>query len=202
MVRKLAITFGLLVSTQLIAETPATVAAGALVNSWTQAGLEITDKPFDFGIQGHGFFALQLESGANVYTRNGQMALSLDGFLIHKSSKAKVLGFCNGSLKPVKLSHYSYDHKGTVVKSFRTGTDGAIFAIYDSGYEQKTCTLALAIFSDPSNLVRENHLLTPNNDTGNPFIGTPLSDVRGTIYSGTLETLDEKIYQINLGATK
>jgi flagellar basal-body rod protein FlgG len=47
---------------------------------WSPQALRQTDEPFDFGIQGEGFFAVRTGDGV-FYTRNGQFTLSPQGIL-------------------------------------------------------------------------------------------------------------------------
>lgn len=182
----------------LIAETHSTILTGANVNSWSQAGFQASDKPFDFAIQGKGFFVLQLSNGKRGYSRYGEMSLDADGYLIHSATRGKVLGYCDGMLQPVKLSRYAYDERGTVVRSFNTELNGKIMAFYESGYSNETCTLVLALFNNPSKLIRDNHLLISTPESGRALVGIPQSLARGSIYSSTLEELDEQIYRLNI----
>lgn len=195
---KFLIAFGFLFSNHLIAETPSAVTTGAIVNNWTQAGVRVSDKPFDLAIQGNGFFVLQLANGEQIYSRYGEMGLTADGYLVHSSSQGKVLGYCDGEFRPIKLSQFARDDKGTAVKSFRTELDGKITAFYESGYTHQTCTVALALFNNPTKLLRDKHILKMTRESGKPFIGTPQKEARGSIYGSSLEELDEHMYRLNI----
>jgi len=195
---KFLIAFGFLFSTHLLAETPSTVMTGAIVNTWTQATLRVTEKPFDLAIQGNGFFVLQLPNGEQIFSRYGEMSLTADGYLVHSFSQGKVLGFCGGEFQPINLSQFARGDKRTVVKSFKTELDGKIMAFYEGGYARQTCTLALALFNNPTKLLRDKHILKETPESGKPFIGIPQSEARGSIYGSTLEELHEQTYRLNI----
>jgi hypothetical protein len=196
--RKLLATFSFCFPTVLFAATPSAVMTGAIVNNWTQAGVRVSDKPFDLAIQGNGFFVLQLTNGEQVFSRYGEMGLSPDGYLIHAASYGKVLGNCDGELRPINLSEFSMDEKGTTIKSFRTELDGKIMAIYESGYTHQSCTVVLALFSNPNKLSRDKHILRVTPESGSPFIGAAHQEARGSIYDSSLEELDEQMYRLNI----
>jgi flagellar hook protein FlgE len=189
---------GFFISLNVFAETPSTIVTGAIVNSWNQAGFQATDKLFDLAIQGNGFFALQLANGERVFSRQGELSLNSEGFLIHNASQGKVLGYCNEVLEPINLSLFAQDLKGTTVKSFRTALNGVITAFYESGYAHQTCTVGLALFNNPNRLIRDNHTLIANRESGMALIGLPQQQARGSVYAYTLEELDEYIYQKNI----
>ncbi len=50
-----------------------------------------TENPYDFALEGEGFFVLQEEDGTQLLTRDGSFARSAEGFLVDKSGR-KVLG--------------------------------------------------------------------------------------------------------------
>lgn len=49
---------------------------------FTEGSLQITDKPLDVAIDGHGFFQIQLPDGSTAYTRDGQFQLNSDGQIV------------------------------------------------------------------------------------------------------------------------
>jgi flagellar hook protein FlgE len=192
----------------IIGETPTSVIAGAVSNQWTQAGLRETDKPFELGIQGHGFFVLEGLHGEEQFTRYGEFRLNEEGFLTHTSSGQRLLGFCHGHLEPIKLADFANDpgdesHSSeSVVKTYRTDFNGEVTAIYANGHVHPTCTIALALFYDSSQLKRSGvHVLIATKGAGDGFIDRPKLFGRGGIYSHTLEEMDAEIYKVNLKGT-
>lgn len=186
-------------STAFAYKTPSQVVAGAAVNYWTQGGLRVTDKPFDLGIQGNGFFVLRLPNGDQGFSRCGEMSLDADGFLVHSLTKGRVLGNCDGEVVPINIGQFAYEADGSVAKSFRVELDGVITAAYEDGYSRSICRVALAVFQNPTTLkLSSNHLLQETVDSGKPFIGEPHVAGRGSIYSASLEELDDQMYRLNL----
>jgi flagellar basal-body rod protein FlgG len=64
--------------------------------NFEQGQLHPTENPFDFAIQGNGFFAIETPNGTR-YTRNGEFTLDSEGYLVTKEGY-KVLGE-NGQIR-------------------------------------------------------------------------------------------------------
>lgn len=58
---------------------------------FTQGDLKDTGNPFDFALQGKGFFAVQGPNGQTYYSRDGQFTRSPDGTMVDKAG-CKLLG--------------------------------------------------------------------------------------------------------------
>lgn len=58
---------------------------------FSQGDIAPTDNPFDFGINGSGFFELETEDGQKVYSRSGEFHFNNENVLVN-SSNAKVMG--------------------------------------------------------------------------------------------------------------
>jgi flagellar hook protein FlgE len=68
------------------------VKVGAIDTLPLQGALELTGRSTDLAIQGNGFF--MLTNGRDiVFTRDGAFALDADGFLVHRGTGWKVLGW-------------------------------------------------------------------------------------------------------------
>lgn len=191
--------FILSAATSVFADTtPDEVMAGSHINQWTQGGLRVTDKPFDLGIGGAGFFTLQLPDAGMGFVRYGEMSLDANGYLVHSPTQGLVLGFCDGVLEPMQFSRFARDTDGSQVKSFRVELDGSVKALYENGYGRETCKVALALFQNPLRLKRTSrHLLRPTPESGEAFIGLPHLEGRGSVYGSSLEELDEQMYRLN-----
>ncbi len=61
-----------------------------VATNFEQGQLHPTENPFDFAIQGKGFFAVETPAGTR-YTRNGEFTLDSEGYLVTKEGY-KVLG--------------------------------------------------------------------------------------------------------------
>ncbi|MDO4765669.1 MAG: flagellar basal-body rod protein FlgG [Eubacteriales bacterium] len=65
----------------------------ATAKSFTQGNIERTDNPLDIGIEGDGFYVVQLPNGAHRYTKDGTLKLSLaeEGLMITTADGYAVL---------------------------------------------------------------------------------------------------------------
>ena len=54
------------------------VKSGAITSQFTQGAMIASDNPFDFAIDGDGFFRVQMADGSIGYTRNGSLKMSVD----------------------------------------------------------------------------------------------------------------------------
>lgn len=174
------------------------VAAGSIINAWTQGSVRSTKKPFDLAIQGKGFFVLKQSNDQYAFSRYGEISLNSQGFLVQSASQNIVIGYCGPNLEPIDLSRFEKDTDGSVVTSFSTELDGTITARYENGTEHKTCTVALALFRNSSKLERSRHILKATTNSGSAVIGVPLQDGRGSIYTASLEMLEESLYRLNI----
>lgn len=187
------------ISSHSLAEmAPLSVIAGANVNTWTQFMSHVSDKPFDFAVNGNGFFVLQLPSGTQAYSRYGEMSLNADGFLIHSSSRGKVMGYCDRKLKPINFNVFARDVNNSVIKAFRTDSRGTILVHYENGTTTETCSIALALFQNPTKLSRHQHILQSTFESGKAYIGFPQEEGRGSIIESALEELNEQTYRFNV----
>jgi flagellar basal-body rod protein FlgG len=160
-------------------------------SQWPQGGLRVSKNHFDLAIQGNGFFVIQLEDGSWVYSRNGEMEFSPDGYLIQGESQGKIIGDCNGKLQPINLSHITNDDNFAPIKTLQTKLDGKIVATNENGHVQSTCTVVLALFRNPIQLSRDQHILRATVESGAPMVGMPTNDSRGSNYGYAIETFGE-----------
>ncbi|MGD8427249.1 MAG: flagellar hook-basal body protein [Balneolaceae bacterium] len=66
--------------------------------SMQQGSFESTDNPFDFAIEGNGFFQVESRDGQQLLTRNGRFKLNAEGYLVDKNG-ARV----QGEAGPIRL---------------------------------------------------------------------------------------------------
>lgn len=97
------------------------VRIGSIDTLFTQGGLQTTDNPTDFAIQGDGFFIVS--DGSQVYyTRDGSFKLSADGSLVN-SGGLRVQGWladANGVIDTTKALEDIYIPLGTQMKARAT----------------------------------------------------------------------------------
>jgi flagellar hook protein FlgE len=58
----------------------------------TQGSLEMTGRPTDLAIQGNGFFMLS-DGSSILYTRDGSFDLDADGYVVHRATGLRLLGW-------------------------------------------------------------------------------------------------------------
>jgi len=80
--------------------------------------------------------------------------------------------------------------------SFAVGSSGEISGIYSNGSNRIIGQLALASFVNPGGLQRAGqNLWDKSANSGDPIVGTPNSNGRGTVSTGTLETSNVDLAQ-------
>jgi flagellar hook protein FlgE len=77
---------------------------GTLIN-FRQGQLQATSSGLDLAVDGLGMFVLQTADGRLHYTRDGQFAFDLDGYLVSSTSKEQVLALEDGgALVPITIA--------------------------------------------------------------------------------------------------
>jgi flagellar hook protein FlgE len=80
--------------------------------------------------------------------------------------------------------------------SFAVGSTGEITGIYSNGANQIIGQLALASFVNPGGLQRQGqNLWAPSANSGEPIIGAPNTNGRGSVSTGTLESSNVDLAQ-------
>mgnify|MGYP001148252134 CR=1 FL=1 len=80
--------------------------------------------------------------------------------------------------------------------SFAVGSTGEITGIYSNGANQVIGQLALAAFTNPGGLQRlGQNLWAPSANSGEPIIGQPNTNGRGSVSTGTLESSNVDLAQ-------
>lgn len=67
------------------------VAEGPMAPQFAQGWVTVTDNPMDLAIRGVGFFQVDYGVGAPMYTRNGQLHLDRDGYIVN-AMQMRLLG--------------------------------------------------------------------------------------------------------------
>ena len=85
------------------------------------------------------------------------------------------------------------------MKAFRVDFNGKISGFYSDGTSDTIATVALALFQNPRRLQRvSGDIFVQSEFTGEPYLGPAQSEIRGRIYSGSIEELDETLYGMNV----
>ena len=148
----------------------------------TQGSFEQTDNPFDFAIEGEGFFQIQMPNGQVAYTRDGTFTRAADtGSLVTHA------GF---QLEP----EISVPGEATQVTISPTGIVSAILG--NNGQQVELGQIELVRFANPSGLLSlggNNYQATPA--SGDPMSGMPMEDGFGQLVQGSLEASNVEIVQ-------
>lgn len=107
------------------------VRMGSVTSDFTQGALNASNGPFDYAIQGEGFFQVQLSDGTTAYTRNGHftMAVSGDGLALTDSEGHPVLDMTGKPIvldKNYRASNVSIDQFGNVTYKDANGKQRAL----------------------------------------------------------------------------
>jgi flagellar hook protein FlgE len=73
-----------------------------VAQQFTQGNISVTNNPLDMAINGGGFFRMQGATGEVVYSRNGQLQLDKDGYIVNASGY-QLTGYAadvNGTINP------------------------------------------------------------------------------------------------------
>ncbi|MBN1828889.1 MAG: flagellar basal-body rod protein FlgG [Deltaproteobacteria bacterium] len=143
----------------------------AVQKMFSQGDYQKTDNPFDFAIEGDGFF--QLNAGdRTVYTRSGNFRLNKEGSLCN----AEGLKVIPEIAVPAETVHFTMDSGGTWTA---TDTTGSVLA---SG------RLEFAKFLNPAGLTSMGRNLYEITDgSGDAVTGAPGEEGMGTISQHFLE---------------
>jgi len=144
----------------------------------TQGSLERTDRPLDVGIEGQGFFKVQVMDtigDGTAYTRNGNFFVNSEGEL--------VLGLGDGYkvIPPINIPPDT--------TQISVSQDGNI-SVIRAGQQEPTDVgqLQLTTFVNPQGLkLLGGSLYQETNASGDPITGDPGENGTGTILQGFLE---------------
>jgi len=131
---------------------------------------EMTGNSFDWAIDGHGFFEIQLEDGTTGYTRNGSFRCDANGTVVTKDGfpLASEITLDNSYLS--LLVHYN----------------GEVSMTQSEGGVQQIGNVYLARFMNPDGLRewRTTGIYLETEESGAPTTGTPGEEGIGTIEQG------------------
>ena len=137
-------------------------------------------------------------TGAMLTPANGLISIPLTGAayaspLTFDMNMSKFSQFAGQS--QVNLSNQDGFPAGALV-SFAVASSGEIAGIYSNGSNRVIGQLALASFVNPGGLQRagQNNWVSTSN-SGDPIVGTPNSNGRGAVGTGTLETSNVDLAQ-------
>src|SRR5262245_22609231 len=154
-------------------ETGLGVRAVATSRDFARGNLKATSGPLDLAIEGDGFFQIQMPSGDIGYTRSGTFHLNGDGAV-------------------VTADGYQLDPQISVppnATSISVSKDGIVsVTIPGQSSAQQVGTMQLASFQNPAGLkAMGGNTFLATTASGEPQVGAPGEDSRGTIAQGFIE---------------
>jgi flagellar basal-body rod protein FlgG len=147
------------------------VAGTARVQS--QGNTLITNNPLDVAIEGEGFFVIQQPDGTPAYTRSGALQKDAQGQLV--TSEGMPLD------PPILVP--------TDTISVNIGSDGTVTAMVQGQTAPVNLgQITIATFVNPSGLHSlGRNLYLPTAASGDPMVGEPAADGRGSLLQGAVE---------------
>jgi flagellar basal-body rod protein FlgG len=141
---------------------------------FTQGPLQTTDNPTDVGIQGEGFFQVQLPDGTTAYTRDGSFKIDSERRLVTSD------GF-------LLIPNITLDETATV-DSLVISSDGVVSDTPAGGNQTEIGTLQIARFTNPAGLYAYGkNLFLATAASGDAVTGNPGADGMGVLTQNTLE---------------
>ena len=131
---------------------------------------EMTGNSFDWAIDGHGYFQIQLEDGTIGYTRNGAFRCDANGEIVTKDGFPLLSGVTLDNAYLSLLVHYN----------------GEVSLTRSEGSVEQIGHINLARFMNPDGLRewRATGIYLETEDSGPPTMGTPGEHGFGTIEQG------------------
>ncbi len=161
------------------------VRVAATQKLFSQGNMAQTDNPLDMGIQGRGFFAVQLPDGNLGYTRDGSFMMNDQGQLSTSSGYV---------LQPV--INIPED-----TQSITIGADGTVTVQLASATEvSQVGNVQLTAFANPAGLqaIGQNMFLETSS-SGAPQTGTPTLNGLGSLTQGYVETSNVNVVEELVG---
>jgi flagellar basal-body rod protein FlgG len=143
------------------------------IRNFMQGSLEETGNPLDMGIQGSGFFQVEMPDGSIAYTRDGTFSRDSSGMLVNNSG----LPLADQIEVPVDAVAVQISQDG-VVSAMMAGDNR----------ELELGQIELAKFVNEGGLeARGDNLFAETEASGMPFYGVPGTEGFGVLRQGYLE---------------
>ena len=148
----------------------------------TQGPLQTTDNPTDIGIQGEGYFRIELPDGTIGYTRDGTFKLDSNRRMVTTDGYLIADGITIDETAPMD--------------SIVIAGDGQVSCRPAGGEQQVVGQITLARFINPPGLTAMGkNLFLVSAASGDPIEGNPGEDGAGTLTQGTLEMSNVQIVE-------
>ncbi|MGN0512796.1 MAG: flagellar basal-body rod protein FlgG [Lachnospiraceae bacterium] len=156
----------------------------SITSHFKQGAFQTTEEPFDFAIQGEGFFAIRTLSGETAYTRNGNFYLAVAPEGGHMLTNSEGLAVLDTNGNPI------YFEEGISVSDITVDANGAICMTGEDGNPVNTgVSIALYQFSNPSGLIKQGgSLFAPSEASGIPMSESEYTNLtKSVVKQGYLE---------------
>ena len=177
--------FGSVETAPVVGKLGTGVEYNELYTVFEQGALKETGNPFDFAIDGEGFFTVETQNGER-YTRNGTFVLGKEGMLLSKEGMP-VAGE-NGPIY-IKKNNFVIDSSGRVFQNGALSDDPQrLVSVEENQWESMELvdTLKIVDFARPRYLKKQGDSLWM--DTNESGAARALSEeLRPKIYQGFLE---------------
>lgn len=157
----------------------------ATTRMFGQGAILSTNNPLDVAIEGSGFFVVQQPDGTPAYTRAGALKTDAEGRLV--TNEGMPID------PPVSIPPDA--------TSVTIGADGSV-SVTSKGQTLPVNIgqIQLATFVNPAGLMSTGHnLLLPTGASGDPLIGNPGTDARGTLLQGSVEQANVEVVEEMIG---
>ena len=157
----------------------------ATTRGFAQGPIQQTDNPLDVAIEGNGLFAVTRRTGEVAYTRSGSLKVDVQGRLCTSDGLAVE--------PPINVP--------PDVTSITIAADGSVSATM-AGQRAPTPLgqLQLVTFPNPNGLTALGHnLFEASASSGEPVVGAPGENGRGTILQGALEGSNVEVVNEMIG---
>ncbi len=153
----------------------------ATSRQFSQGNMQQTSNPLDVGIQGQGFFQIQMPDGTSAYTRDGAFQVDAQGQLVTSS------GFTvqPGIVVPANSTGITIAADGTVTASVPGTPTGVNLG-----------QLQLTGFINPAGLEpKGQNLFTETSASGSPQTAAPGTNSLGTLAQNSLESSNVNVVE-------
>ncbi len=176
-------------STTTAAPTGLQVGSGVRIVATTrmfqQGALQTTGNPLDVAVEGNGFFVVQQPDGTPAYTRAGNLKTDAQGRIV----TAEGMQLEPPIVIPADATSISIGSDGVVSATLKTSTTASQLG-----------QIQLANFVNPAGLSAGGHnLMLASGASGEPQVGAPGSDGRGTLLQNTLEHANVEVVEEMIG---
>ena len=137
----------------------------------TQGALKRTGNSLDLGVEGAGFFEIELPNGEQRYTRNGALRMDVNGHLV--TAEGHLLG------DQVQIPR---DSQGISISA-----DGEVYSLDEGNTQNQIGTIRLHVFPNPSDLKGESNGYAATTLSGDPVAVQPTTAGAGRLLQGYIE---------------